>query len=147
MQLTGNEILLAQFSKAGYIRMDDLLTYLSTELGGGGGGSSNLPSGIEFTLDTNTYPNDKFWIRPTVLPENYVVQHSTAVILDAHGRISMDYTSPLGVIQIENVNTGETVIFNILFIVDGFSKIVFTRVTNTDGVYSVLISENPFVEM
>lgn len=36
MQLTGNEILLAQFSKAGYIRMDDLLTYLSTELGGGG---------------------------------------------------------------------------------------------------------------
>lgn len=144
MQLTGNELLIAQFSKTGYIRMDDLLTYLSTELGGGGGDPSS-PSGIEFTLDTNTYPNDKFWIRSTVLPENYTVQHTTAVLLDGAGIASMDYISPLGVVQIENVNTGQSAVFSILFVVDGFSKIVFVRVTNSSGVYTVQISENPFV--
>lgn len=144
MQLTGNEILLAQFSKAGYIRMDDLLTYLSTELGGGGG-SSNSPSGIEFTLDTNTYPNNKFWIRTTVLPESYVTNSLHAVLLNADGAATINHANPVGVIDIGFVAEGTPEEFNVLFIADGYSKLAFVKITNTGGVYSVQVSENPFI--
>lgn len=143
MIVTGNELILAHFTPAGYIPVNDLKEYITQDISGG---ASNINK-IQLSVSNFDESSGFFTVIVTPNEENYAFEKIQFHVIDNRDV----FVNSNGIVQ-PLIQFGENSInpFTVLVTADGFSKMLFCSYSlmideMSNAVYTLTYNEDEYI--